>query len=206
MALPSNLSFSIFFFVHWFSFFKRLHMRKNNERVGLRIVSLIQGSNRLELCCQAADFGERETHLLEAGFDGNIAVSIMAEKSDNKIVVTLSAQTTAHCTCDRCLALLSLPIHGTATVIFTCETVVDEAAITLDDYRSYNRQSEYLDLADDVCDALLLALPMKITCTNNPYCRVFQAGESDATHNDASHPINSEWQEALDKLKQKYSS
>lgn len=181
-------------------------MRKNNEHVGLRIAALSQGRNSLELHCSVTDFGEREPHLRDAGFNGDISLRVTADKSDNKVVVALTASAVADCVCDRCLAPLALPLSGSVTVVFTCEVGENDAAMTIDEYRFYNRQSEYLDLTDDVCDALLLAVPMKATCESNPNCAVFQRIENEEIPVDASESTDNEWQEALAKLKQKYSS
>jgi len=180
-------------------------MRKEKSQIEIRTGTLVEGTNKFEFTCQAKDFEGRR--LAEAGFTREITAHVIAEKSNDKITVTINTSAVADCTCDRCLAPVSKILTGTIELYYTSGTSFDGELESDDEYRQIDKNTEYIDITEDVCDALLLSIPMKITCINYPDCQLY--GNDERTMNDKKNEdtYNSEitsWQESLQKLKNNY--
>ncbi len=180
-------------------------MRKEKSLIEIRTSTLAEGINELDFTCQARDFDGRR--LAEAGFTGKITVNIVAKKSDDEITVTINTSAVADSTCDRCLAPIARVLTGSLDLFYTFGTSLDREHDENDEYRHIEKSSEYIDITEDVCDTLILSVPMKITCTNNPDCRLFSSHGLSGSREEYEAPQagqQTSWQESLEKLKEKY--
>ena len=180
-------------------------MRKGKSLSEIRTAALVDGINRLDFTCHARDFEGRQ--LAEAGFTGDIRVTVVAEKSVDDITLAVNTSAVADRTCDRCLAPISTILTGSVTLYYSFGAPHAEEKEASDEFRYIDKSTEFIDIADDVCDTLLLSLPMKITCINNPDCRLFTSSglAGDKQENNEFQPgEHSTWQDSLEKLKEKY--
>ncbi|MFZ4524045.1 MAG: YceD family protein [Chlorobium sp.] len=180
-------------------------MHKEKLLIEIRTSTLTEGINKLDFTCQARDFEGRR--LAEAGFTGEITVTVIAKKSDDEIMVTINTSAVADAACDRCLAPIAKVLTGSLDLFYTFGTSFDREEDGNDEYRLIDKSTEYIDLAEDVCDTLILSVPMKITCTNNPDCRLFSSHELSGSREENKEPQagqQTSWQESLEKLKEKY--
>ena len=180
-------------------------MHKEKSLIEIRTSTLSEGINKLDFTCQAKDFEGRR--LAEAGFTAEITVTVSAKKSDDEIAVTISTSAVADSTCDRCLAPIAKVLIGSLDLFYTFGTSLDREHDENDEYRQIEKSTEYIDITEDVCDTLILSVPMKITCTNNPDCRLFSSHELSGSREENEAPQagqQTSWQESLEKLKEKY--
>jgi uncharacterized protein len=181
-------------------------MRKEKPLVEIRTSALVEGINELDFTCKAGDFEGRQ--LTDAGLAGEVRVHVTARKSDEEITVTIRTSAEVDVTCDRCLAPVSRMLSGTLDLFYTFSTPLDGQYENIDEYRQIAKSTEYIDITADVCDALILSLPVKVTCTDNPECRLYGCDEGDCTAGGGAErepEERSAWQESLEKLKNKYS-
>jgi uncharacterized protein len=179
---------------------KEVVMSKEKALIEIRLAGISQGIHEFEFTCTAADFGD--TALLDAGFSREIAVRVIVEKMESELIVTLKTTATADLICDLCLAPIVAELKGSYRIFYGYEQGGESQEDRDEEYRIIDRNTVSLDLTEDVRETLLLSVPMKVTCTDNPDCRVFrQAEESEPGEN--SKP-DSEWLESLEKLKNKY--
>lgn len=173
-------------------------MSKEKALIGIRLAGLSDGTHEFEFNCMAADF--RDPALLEAGFSQAVSVWVTVEKMEGEMIVTMKTLATADLTCDICLAPLSSGLHGSYRIYYGYEQA-DEAGQERDeDCRIIDRNTLALDLTEDARETLLLSVPMKVTCTDNPECGIPRNEEQP----DGESSPDSSWQESLEKLKNKY--
>jgi len=175
-------------------------MHKDVSLTEIGLGALAEGTNEFNFTCKAADFKGRQ--LADAGFTGPIEVNVLAEKSDDELTLTINTSALADFTCDICLAPVTKKLEGTLVLsyLFSADGVDggDEEYICLD------RNADSIDITGEICETLLLSLPMKVTCTNNPDCKLYGSQES-VEKNEEPLPGNvTQWQESLEKLKHKY--
>ncbi|TLU81596.1 MAG: DUF177 domain-containing protein [Chlorobium sp.] len=180
-------------------------MSKKKSLIEIRTGALAEGINELDFICHARDFEGRR--LEDVGFTGEIAVNVVADMSGDEITVTINTSAVADRTCDRCLAPISKILDGSLVLVYTFGSLPEGEPAEYDEYRQIDKSTEYIDITEDVCDTLILSSPMKITCTNNPDCRLYGSGEETGNtekieEHQAGHQTS--WQESLEKLKDKY--
>ncbi len=180
-------------------------MSKKKSLIEIRTGALAEGINELDFTCQSRDFEGRR--LEDVGFTGEITVNVVADMSGDDITVTINTSAVTDRTCDRCLAPIAKILKGTLVLFYTFGSLPEGEPEEYDEYRQIDKSTEYIDITEDVCDTLILSAPMKITCTNNPDCRLYGTGEgSGNSENMAEHQAGPQrsWQESLEKLKEKY--
>lgn len=178
---------------------KEVVMSREKALIEIRLAGLSDGSHEFGFTCTAADFGDPA--LVEAGFSGEISVGVTAEKLDGELIITINTSATAGLACDLCLAPISAGLEGSYRIWYSYEHAGESGESRDEEYRLIDRNTLSIDLTEDVRETLLLSIPMKITCTNNPDCGVFRQEEEEAGEDRL--PDNS-WQESLEKLKNKY--
>ncbi|MBZ4219890.1 MAG: DUF177 domain-containing protein [Chlorobium sp.] len=177
-----------------------MHKEKSRIEIGLGV--LVDGANEFNFTCKASDFEGRE--LTDAGFTRDIEVNAVAEKSEDEITITINTSTLADFTCDICLAPVSKELTGSLVLSYLFGIAVDNKNEGSDDYKRIERGAESIDITAEVCETLLLSLPMKVTCTGNPDCKLY-GSEQSMKENEEPQPGNkTPWQESLEKLKSKY--
>ena len=180
-------------------------MHKTKSLIEIRTSTLVEGINKLDFICQARNFEDRG--LAEAGFTSGITINVIANKSDDEITVTINTSAVADSACDRCLAPIAKVLTGSLDLFYTFGTSLDKEHDESDEHRQIEKSIEYIDITEDVCDTLILSVPMKMTCTNNPDCRLFSSHELSGSREENEEPQagrQTHWQESLEKLKEKY--
>ncbi|MBM3163244.1 MAG: DUF177 domain-containing protein [Chlorobi bacterium] len=174
-------------------------MHKEKALIEIRIAGLMQGTHAFDFTCRAENFRDQE--LNGTVFTGNIAVTVIAEKAEQEITVTIRTETVADFTCDICLAPLARKLKGEFRIPYIYGEAEEYGDNIDEDYRLIDRNTVSIDLTEDVRETLLLSLPMKVTCTENPDCRLFSAWDRKTG---TPEEDRSTWQESLEKLKNKY--
>jgi uncharacterized protein len=182
-----------------FFYGKDMVMPKERSSIEIRIAGLSTGVHEFEFTCRAEDFND--TELTEKGFTRDISVKAEVEKFDSEITVALTTSTTADFNCDICLSPIAKDLKGFYKVYYVYgEAGEREESDNDEEYRLIDNNTLSIDLTEDVRETLLLSVPMKVTCTDNPDCRLYlgqKPGETEKTD-------RSSWQESLEKLKNKY--
>lgn len=175
-------------------------MVKTHEKalIEIRLAGLPSGVHEFDFSCTAGEFNDPVID--SSGFSGNIAVKVVADRSEHEVAVTVTTEVPAMMSCDLCLAPVAMVLKGFYRVyyIFDQERVPD--ADNADEYRLTDRNTPSIDLTEDVRETLLLSIPMKVTCTGNPDCRIYRSEKDD----EAGPDSGSSWHESLGKLKNKY--
>ncbi|NTU98238.1 MAG: DUF177 domain-containing protein [Chlorobiaceae bacterium] len=174
-------------------------MHKEKGVIGLKVDSLHEGTNEREFTCDAADFNDHK--LIDAGFRGKVQIEVAAEKSETEITVSIRTSAEAELSCDICLAPLSKTLIGDYRIFYVYKDHAGSEFEDDDEYRLLERSAETIDITEDVRETLLLSIPMKVTCTDNPECRTFPGEKKEQTRDDGDR---STWQKSLEKLKNKY--
>ncbi|HWR00583.1 MAG TPA: DUF177 domain-containing protein [Chlorobaculum sp.] len=176
-------------------------MSKDRALIEIRLAGLSQGKHEFDFTCTAGDF--EDTALTEAGFSKDISVKVLVERSDNEMTVTLTTAATADLTCDLCLAPVSLDLEGSYRIYYSYQQATQQDEDRDEEYRLIDSNALSIDLTEDARETLLLSVPMKVTCTDNPDCHVYGLEEPGETNEDTTPP-ESPWQDSLEKLKNKY--
>ncbi|AOS85114.1 hypothetical protein BIU88_11780 [Chlorobaculum limnaeum] len=174
-------------------------MSKEKALIEIRLAGLSTGTHEFEFTCSAADFADQA--LVEAGFSKEISVKVTVEKLEGEMIVTLKTSAIAGLTCDLCLAPITTELNGSYRIWYGYDQAGEPEEERDEEYRLIDRNTLSLDLTEDARETLLLSVPMKVTCTDNPDCRVFHQVENEP-HED--NLPDSTWQESLEKLKNKY--
>jgi uncharacterized protein len=111
-------------------------------------------------------------------------VRVELNKLRSQYVVKCTAETTSVHPCDRCLEPVHLQHKRTFTIIFTYGAGGGDAQFEKDEVRTLDPSDPKIDLTDEVREALLLGIPMRITCSDepgkpecvNPYLQDYQQG------------------------------
>jgi uncharacterized protein len=177
-------------------------MQKEKSRIEIGLGAMADGANEFNFTCNASDFEGRE--LTDAGFTREIEVNAVAEKSEDKITITINTSTLADFTCDICLAPVSKKLTGSLVLSYLFGIAVDEKNEGSEEYKRLERNAESIDITGEVCETLLLSLPMKVTCTGNPDCKLYGSEQSMKEHEEPQPGSVTPWQESLEKLKNKY--
>jgi uncharacterized protein len=177
-------------------------MHKEKPLVEIRTSALVEGVNELDFICNGSDFEGRK--FTEAALVGEVRVHVVAKKSDEEITVTITTSAEAGFTCDRCLEPVSQTLGGSLDLFYTFTTTLERVDDGADEHRQRAKSTEFIDITDDVCDALILSIPLKVTCSDNPECRLYGSGEGTGDAPLPGAEGRSAWQESLEKLKPKY--
>lgn len=175
-------------------------MSRKKEVIEIRIAGLNEGIHEYDFTCSAADFKNPE--LAEPAFCNEIHVKAVANKTESEITVDIETKTIAEFSCDLCLAQLKREITGMYRVFFVFGEPGRDAEDTDDNYRVLDRNASVIDLTEDVRETLLLSKPLKAVCVDNLQCTVYHEDESG--NHDVEKRSKSQWQESLEKLKNRY--
>lgn len=107
---------------------------------------------------------------LELGneFHSQVVVDATLEKSSTQIVLTSSIRTTAEFACDRCISLFKEELTPTYRMYYAYEGA-ETGQIDPAELQPLLPGQAFIDLADDVRQMLLLAIPLKLLCKES--CR-----------------------------------
>jgi uncharacterized protein len=124
----------------------------------IQIAGLSEGIHNFRFREPVAEVGLGEE------FHGEVTVDAKLEKSGRQLFLKADVQATGDFSCDRCTAPFSLPLQ----VVFQMYYVWDpREAEVLDRYevQVIPMGLPVIDLADDVRQTLVLAVPLKLLCT-----------------------------------------
>lgn len=106
-------------------------------------------------------------------FPNPIFIDVKIDKEYANLLFKIRVRTLAHLTCDRCLNEFDLEIGEETQVLFSKEQPAAEYGEQFkydeDEMRPVLPDMDIIDIAKDVRDALLLAVPMKALC--EPDCK-----------------------------------
>lgn len=172
-----------------------------NEKsvIGIRIAGLADGVHNFDFTCKSSDFAGWQ--LEDAGFTRVIEVGVVAEKSGDKIDVTINTSTVADFACDICLAPNSRVLTGSLRLSYFIDPSLCGGQSENEEYRILDRSVESIDITADVCETLLLSLPLKVTCIDNIDCHLYS---SIVEHEGPQAEEKTLWHDSLEKLKNKY--
>ncbi|NTW68533.1 MAG: DUF177 domain-containing protein [Chlorobiaceae bacterium] len=174
-------------------------MHKEKKLIEIPLAGLEQGTHEFDFTCAPIDF--KDLQLTEAGFTGMINVRAMVEKSEREARVTVETSATADFTCDICLSPASKALAGSYRIYYVFGEHPEAVQSAEEDYRIIESNATTLDISEDVRETLLLSIPMKVTCSDNPECRLYRSDDADEIADDEEA---TSWQESLGKLKNKY--
>ena len=180
---------------------KEVVMSREKALIEIRLAGLSPGKHEFGFTCSASDFADQA--LADAGFSKEISVAVTVEKLEGEMIVTLKTSAVAGLTCDLCLAPITTELNGSYRIFYGYEQAGEPEEERDEEYRLIDRNAVSLDLTEDVRETLLLSVPMKVTCTGNPDCRVFRQEEEESEPDEDNLP-DSDWLESLEKLKNKY--
>ena len=176
-------------------------MSKDRVLIEIRLAGLSQGVHEFGFTCNAADFNDPA--LIEAGFTREIAIKAIVNKSDRELSVSMTTEASADLVCDVCLAPVALDLKGTYQVDYVYDEDRHESEDKRnEEYHLIDKSAISIDLTEDARETLLLSIPMKVTCIDNPDCHVYRLENQEPT--DGSVDLGGSWQDSLERLKNKY--
>ncbi len=128
----------------------------------IRISSLNKGLNKYSEQLSLADL-----QLDQKVFNGLIIVDFEIERGDGKIIVDMNVSSVGNFNCDRCGEDFNKEVSGSSSVVFVQREKQLPDEMPGDDLRSFMGGQETLDLSVEICDSLLLSIPMKNLCDND---------------------------------------
>ncbi|MBN2091009.1 DUF177 domain-containing protein [candidate division KSB1 bacterium] len=96
-------------------------------------------------------------------FQSTINADITLQKFQQNFVIDVNLITQLHLVCDRCLTNFNFPINTRERLTLSYDK---ELAGADDEIKILDSKAYYVDLAEDVRDFLLLALPTKTLCSD----------------------------------------
>lgn len=178
-------------------------MKRDTYHIPIRIAGLSDGQHAFDETVP--------THELElpAEFRQELSVHVIMDKHHSHIVLTVDLTGEAMYPCDRCLEPVRIPVAQHFLLYYARDPgaarMLDE-----DDVRIVDANAPSIDIAEDVRDYALLAVPMRRTCGENedgsPVCVAADAaiiGEAGESQEDDA-PVDPRWEKlkSLDSGKQ----
>jgi uncharacterized protein len=176
-------------------------MHKEKALIEIPVAGLVQGTHEYDFTCRSSNFNDLQ--LVAAGFTGDIHVRAIVEKSEREMTVTIETSAVADFTCDICLSPVSKVLAGSFRIYYVYDEhpEKDEDDNGDEEYRILDSNAVSVDITEDVRETVMLSRPMKVSCTDNPDCRIYKHAQEDEG---AQAGNESSWQESLEKLKNKY--
>jgi len=132
----------------------------NSERVSefrINISNLPEGVHERSLEAAADHLG------LDARFSEQVRAAAKVEKTSRQLYLHVEFTTRGTFTCDRCLDEFHKEVSGSYGVVYVTDTQADDG-IEIDEIQVISPEANYIDLAEDVRQFVLLALPQKMLC------------------------------------------
>ncbi len=174
-------------------------MGKDKGLIEVRIAGLSDGVYEYDFVFRASDF--EKPPLAEPEFCHELHAAVRVSKTESEITVEIETKTVAEFTCDICLAPLKKELRGFYRLFFVFGDNAHRGEKD-GDFRVLDRNASSIDLTEDVRETLLLSKPLKMVCTDNPACAMYQQKMVEET-GESKEPQSS-WKESLEKLREKY--
>lgn len=101
-------------------------------------------------------------------FTAPVSIDVNLDKSSTQIYLKTKIALEGNFTCDRCLIDFKSQIHTLFNIIFMYEARSLKGELS-NDIQIISHDTNYIDIAEDVRQYILLAIPIKILCSEN--CR-----------------------------------
>lgn len=123
----------------------------------IQVGGLSEGTHEFRFKAEKGDLG------LGPPLDSAVTVETTLEKTGSQIFLRASLQTEGTFTCDRCLSAFTRPVTAAYRMFYLFEaadpTRLDPAEVQL-----ISPALNVIDVTDDVCQTLLLSIPLKLLC------------------------------------------
>ncbi|MBW7888864.1 MAG: DUF177 domain-containing protein [Bacteroidetes bacterium] len=161
----------------------------------INISNLAEGNHFYELEGTIEEIG------LESPFTGNVRAEVKIEKSFRQLHAVIAARANAHFECDRCLKEFDRLIENTFHAIYVWDAN-DAAAEENDEYHVLSEGVNMINIAPEVREYLLLAVPVKVLCREDckGLCPICGNNLNDAACECENDEIDDRWS-VLKKLK-----
>ena len=126
----------------------------------INISNLSQGTHEYELSKNAVELG------LSESFDGEVHAKVTLEKSSRQMLLKVGASSEAAFQCDRCLDEFKRTITSTFQLLFVWDEA-DRGGNNVDEVRELSADTNIIYISNDVRDAIVLAVPLKLLCKEN---------------------------------------
>jgi uncharacterized protein len=123
----------------------------------IQIAGLSEGIHNFQFREPVADIGLGEE------YDGDVTVGVMLEKSGKQLFVKADVEARGEFACDRCAEPFSLPLRATYQMYYVWDPG-DAEVPDRDEVQVIPAGLPVIDLADDVRQTVLLAVPLKLLC------------------------------------------
>jgi uncharacterized protein len=143
-------------------------MTMDKEKINIRISGLSNGEHEYHFSVPPADL------TLPEEFDSPVTVDAVLDKSARQMYLRASIAASGTFTCDRCLERFARAVTS-QIALFYVYSELDAGSFPADDVRIISPDTMYIDITDDVRQSILLAVPLKMVCTDEckglcPHC------------------------------------
>jgi len=145
-------------------------MKHEQSELKIRIAQISEGTHDYRFEYPAEQLG------LDENFNELVEIDSILDKTQRQLLLKTRITTRADFTCDRCAGEFFEEIQANYGVCYMFDESPAEA-LPDDEMRYIHPGTPYLDISDDVRQALLLAIPLKLVCTEDckglcPHCGV----------------------------------
>ena len=157
-------------------------MKNEHQHITLHLSGLADGEYRFTY-----DLPEGSLELPDS-FREKIHVVVELDKLRSQYVIKGGVATTSVHPCDRCLEPVHLALDRKFTIVCSYDAVDSDEQLERDEMRTLDPSDPKIDLTGDVREALVLGIPMRITCGDdahgnpvctNPFLQDYQKGAND---------------------------
>lgn len=99
-------------------------------------------------------------------FQSRVGVDLTIDKTPNQVLLVAVVETEAKCVCDRCLGGFEMPVSTSYTMYYVTEKQTPEN-VDPSEFQVLPPGLTVVDIADDVRQTILLAIPLKLLCSEN---------------------------------------
>jgi uncharacterized protein len=129
-----------------------------NDTMKIRISQLPLGVHEYHFTSTPVKLG------LENNFSSPVEIDVNIDKTPRQLFLRVSVTTSGTFQCDRCIEEFSLPLKNQYSVFYVYEAI-DSGKDQADEVRVITADTVYIDLTKDVSEIALLAVPLKLLCT-----------------------------------------
>jgi len=177
-------------------------MQTGNALIEIRTAAITEGSCAFNFTCRAEDFNDPK--LTESGFTDEIRIRAVQKNRQRADAGHNNRGHRRNPLATICLAPVKVSMNGSWRIYCNTDGIArdeDAEETAREEYRLLDRTAVSIDLTGDVRETLLLSVPMKVTCTANPDCKLYTGSEQEGQEEKGS---TSPWRESLAKLKKNY--
>ena len=132
--------------------------KKVNDEVKIRISGLSNGLHEHRFVHESSAIGLSENFLKP------VEIDVQIDKTANQVYLKSEIRTSGSFQCDRCLDEFEQPI-STSYQVFYVYNDVDGGKVSHDEIQIIRPDTVYLNLTEDIRQTVLLAVPLKLLCS-----------------------------------------